>query len=68
MALLGHPIVGYLLNIMYQTIQQPLHININFATVGKAVHTFVITDIAKDRLHITNALAINLFAMWGIDF
>lgn len=56
--LLSHNIVHYFFYVMNHTVQHPLHVDLNFASKGKAVQSLVGSDIGIYGFNNGNALII----------
>ena len=61
------PIPHQLFNIVYQTEQLPLTLNLTFSPQAESAQPFTGRNIGKDRLDRRHAMAINLLAVFAVD-
>ena len=48
---------------MHQAVQSPLPLDLLFTAQGESIEPLVRTNVAKDRLHHTHSMAVDLFAL-----
>ena len=54
-------------NIMYQSKQFPLHIDLDFRPYGEVIQALLHADVGKDRLDDRQSSGIDLFALGRVD-
>ena len=61
------PEVQNLLDIVHQAVEHPLYIDLDPTPKRESIKSFVYSDIAEDRLHYLEALAVYGATLRGVD-